>query len=235
MIHTSQSHRQTPPLRPVFTQPVDGRVEARNGNVSAPSQGRELLAVAENAIGDRLIAGNSSGGLVSICESDKVRCVEHGGIFTAKHLSGQRYFNRLNPATISGKATAMAKIKDILERIDQARPLENGKPLSDEQISSLATGKPKGQLIRNWRRAVKEGKDASARLDSVSAIATVIGVSTEWLMEGTGDSLPQDSEIERALMNALSHLPATQRIAAAKAALATVRAIASASEVEPEA
>ena len=126
----------------------------------------------------------------------------------------------------------MAKIKDILDRIDQARPLEDGKPMSDEQISSLATGKPKGQLIRNWRRSIREGKPSSARLDSVSAIANVLGVSTEWLMEGTGEKKPDPDEVERALISALNEFPADLRLAAAKAALATVQAIKSASSEE---
>lgn len=116
----------------------------------------------------------------------------------------------------------MSQLAEILARIDQAREMSSGKPLSDQAISSLATGKPRGDLIRNWRRAVREGRETSARLDSLGAVAEVLGVSKEWLATGAG-SKEELTEIEQQILNELRRVPESRREEAAQAALATVR------------
>lgn len=222
---TNQHVWHSPAIRPVFPQPFDRSVEARDSNVPTITQGCEFFTISEDAIRNRLIAGHPGCGLVCVNECDEVICVQHGGIFTAQSDARQRYYNRMNPYSLSGKATAMAKIKDILTRIDQSRPIVDGKPMSDQQISNLATGNPKSDLIRNWRRAVRDGKPSSARLDSLDSVAHVLGVSAEWLKEGIEpiDMIP--SEVEQEVVKALRSLPADLQPSAAKAALATVLAI----------
>ena len=116
----------------------------------------------------------------------------------------------------------MSELADILARIDQARQGADGKPLSDQAISSLATGKPRGDLIRNWRRAVKDGRETSARLDTLGAVADVLGVSKEWLATGAG-SKDEINDIEQQILNELRRVPDARRAEAARAALATVR------------
>lgn len=127
----------------------------------------------------------------------------------------------------------MAKLKDILARLDQVRPQEDGKPMSDERISSLATGKPKGQLIRNWRRAVKDGRDVSTRVDTLDALASVLGVSAEWLKEGTGPREASDAELDATILAEIRAFPPDRRQAAMAAAVATLRAIRGADSEEP--
>lgn len=116
----------------------------------------------------------------------------------------------------------MSQLAEILGRIDEARQLPDGRRLSDQAISSLATGKPRGDLIRNWRRAVREGRETSARLDSLGAVAEVLGVSKEWLATGAG-SREEITEVEQQILNELRRVPEHRRSEAARAALATVR------------
>lgn len=95
--------------------------------------------------------------------------------------------------------------------------------MSDQAIANAATGKPKSDLIRNWRRAMKEGQTArSVRLHSLGAVAAVLGVSEEWLSTGTG---PMDNidPLEAELLSLLRSVPPDRRPQAAKAALATIR------------
>lgn len=215
----------SPAIRPVFPQPFDRSVEARDSNVPTITQGCEFFTISEDAIRNRLIAGHPGCGFVCVNECDEIVCVQHVGIFTAQSDARQRYYNRMNPSAIAGKTTAMAKLKDILDRIDQSRPIIDGKPMADQQISALATGKEKSDLIRNWRRSVRDGKAASARLDSVDSVAHVLGVSAEWLRDGVGERDAPPSEIEAELLNMLRTLPPEIRPSAAKAALATVQAV----------
>lgn len=116
----------------------------------------------------------------------------------------------------------MSQLAEILARIDQARHLSDGKPLSHQAISNLATGKPKSDLIRNWRRAVNEGRETSARLDTLAAVAEVLGVSKEWLATGSG-SMQAITDVEQQILNELRRVPESRRAEAARAALATVR------------
>jgi hypothetical protein len=75
------------------------------------------------------------------------------------------------------------KLEEVLNRIDAVAAPRN---LSDRELSLAAGGSP--DLIRNWRRAVKEGKEArGARPRSIEAIARELGVSGDWLMSGVGE------------------------------------------------
>ena len=69
-------------------------------------------------------------------------------------------------------------LADILTRID-AQLAATG--LSDRAVS-LRAGSP--DIIRNWRRAIAEGKEVSPRLNTVTAIAAAIGLDPEFLIHG---------------------------------------------------
>jgi transcriptional regulator with XRE-family HTH domain len=54
-------------------------------------------------------------------------------------------------------------------------------------LSETALGKEaglSGDAVRNWRRALSEGKSPGANIKSLNAIATTLGVSYSWLVEG---------------------------------------------------
>lgn len=122
----------------------------------------------------------------------------------------------------------MSQLEQILARIDAARPNRDGKPMTDQAISNEATGRPKSDLIRNWRRAVRAGSTSSTRLDSLEAVAAVLGVQVDWLRDGAS-SAPEPTSLEDELIREINHFDAELRDAALKAALATVRAIKAAS------
>lgn len=66
----------------------------------------------------------------------------------------------------------------VLERIS-AKRAELG--LSDAELSQVAGSR---DLIRNWRRAARDGHTIQARHGSLEAIATRLGVSLAWLTTG---------------------------------------------------
>jgi hypothetical protein len=55
-----------------------------------------------------------------------------------------------------------------------------------ESEASIAAGSR--DLIRNWRRALGEGRQVSARHQSLVQISNRLGVSADWLINGTDDS-----------------------------------------------
>lgn len=55
--------------------------------------------------------------------------------------------------------------------------------LSDSQLSLQAGSK---EVIRNWRRAVRRGESISPKHENLAAIAAAIGVTSDWLINGTG-------------------------------------------------
>jgi transcriptional regulator with XRE-family HTH domain len=84
----------------------------------------------------------------------------------------------------------------ILERIDKHRTQLG---LSDRALSLRASGS--GDLIRNWRRAVAEGKASSVNHVSLQSVANALGVTIEALL----DSQPLEEEVEiRRLISQLS-------------------------------
>lgn len=74
------------------------------------------------------------------------------------------------------------QMRDVLGRIDQ-RLAKLGK--SDAGASREATGSP--DLIRNWRRAVKDGKNPGASTLTMGKLAAVLETNAPWLMENAGD------------------------------------------------
>jgi hypothetical protein len=50
--------------------------------------------------------------------------------------------------------------------------------------ASLKAGKP--DAIRNMRRAVKEGRQGSVTVETISALAPVLRTTVEWLLTGQG-------------------------------------------------
>ena len=70
-------------------------------------------------------------------------------------------------------------MQDILSRIDDRKEAVKK---SDAQISTEATGSQ--DLIRNWRRAVKAGKEPGANFDSLNKVARILDVSYQWLVDG---------------------------------------------------
>jgi transcriptional regulator with XRE-family HTH domain len=83
------------------------------------------------------------------------------------------------------------KMADILSRIDQRRAELK---LADRAISLKANGST--DLIRNWRRALAEGKtNSSANHANLDRVAQALGVSLEWLL--SGDQAEEEKEIRR--------------------------------------
>jgi hypothetical protein len=66
----------------------------------------------------------------------------------------------------------------VLERISQ-READLG--LSDSEVSQVAGSR---DLIRNWRRAAREGRTIQARHGSLVDIAGKLGVTLAWLVDG---------------------------------------------------
>lgn len=92
----------------------------------------------------------------------------------------------------------MDRLSVIMERIET---LMTERGLSASALSVLATDGRSKDLIRNWQRAVKEGREASARMDSIAQVAAALGVSDVWLATGLG---PRDTltEEERTMLAA---------------------------------
>lgn len=72
----------------------------------------------------------------------------------------------------------------ILDRIRQR--------CDELKLSEAAVAQKGGSrdLIRNWRRALADGKVVSARYGSLEAIAKALHVTPEWLIHGAGDAPP---------------------------------------------
>ncbi len=81
-------------------------------------------------------------------------------------------------------------LHDILGRIDQR--------LAVRELSATAASERAGSkdLIRNWRRAVKDRKPAGATMTSLGKLAPVLGTSVSWLATGEGD--PDQPDVGRA-------------------------------------
>lgn len=80
-----------------------------------------------------------------------------------------RYFNRMN-------------MKEILGRVDRRLAKLDMKPAV---ASRLATGSP--DLIRNWQRAVKDGKNPGASTSTLTKLAQVLRTNIPWLTEEIGE------------------------------------------------
>jgi len=91
----------------------------------------------------------------------------------------------------------------ILDRID-ARLAELG--LTAAAASRIASGSP--DLIRNWRRAAKDGKDPGITLTKLAQVANALEVSLVYLVDGV--SAPKKVKGERnirALLSTIDGLP----------------------------
>lgn len=86
----------------------------------------------------------------------------------------------------------MIGMRDVLRAIDR---FQDDNPVTDAELSRLATGSP--DTIRNWRRAVRAGRDAGAHVHKLQAVGRVIGV--DFALEGTQPLLRSDEEILSAL------------------------------------
>lgn len=76
------------------------------------------------------------------------------------------------------------EMKAILQRIRRRLSALDMKPAT---ASRLATGSP--DLIRNWERGVREGKNPGASTNTLSALASVLGTNVPWLVDGTGQEV----------------------------------------------
>lgn len=113
----------------------------------------------------------------------------------------------------------MDKISVILSRIE---PLMAELQFNPSSLSLKATDGRSKDLIRNWQRAVRDGKDSSARLESVAQVARALGVSDVWLSTGEGEKESINDE-ERALLAAYRAIPSDRRDQHLTAALQTLR------------
>ena len=111
-------------------------------------------------------------------------------------------------------------MKDILARIDE-RQADLG--ITDRALSIAAEMSSDG--VRNWRRRVKRGETVSASMANLVAVALVLDVPTEWLVEGRGQSIPdpeirasKEGEFVRRLRNTLVHTPGLTLAGLAKSA-----------------
>lgn len=72
----------------------------------------------------------------------------------------------------------MQQMQAILDRIT-ARRTELG--LSESAVAARGGSR---DLIRNWRRALENGRQISARYESLAAIARALDISEDWLIHG---------------------------------------------------
>lgn len=80
-------------------------------------------------------------------------------------------------------------IKHILARIDECQA-ERG--MTDRALS-LAVGS--ADLIRNWRRAARDGKNPRIAHENLLAVAERLGVSPEWLSGETATAPPTPAQL----------------------------------------
>lgn|GEM_PF-5723531 len=197
MILKQHPARNPLPLGPVFTEPHDGRIETVQGDASASPESREFLAITENPIGDRLVPLNSGSTLVGVGEGDKLICAGHA-VFLP--LSTERS-TVISPHAIQRTERypyRMDKLSVIMSRIE---PLMQELGLNPTSLSLNATGGRSRDLVRNWQRSIKDGKEPSARMESVALIAAALGVSDVWLATGQGQKDTLNDE-ERRLIEA---------------------------------
>jgi hypothetical protein len=80
-------------------------------------------------------------------------------------------------------------MRAILDRIDAIASARN---LSDRKLSLMAG--MSGDVIRNWRRRVREEGDlVGASRRSIAAVARVLQVSPEWLLTGSDESTGKEA------------------------------------------
>lgn len=77
---------------------------------------------------------------------------------------------------------------DMIALLDRISARAAALKLSESELSMAAGSR---DLIRNWRRAAREGREIQARHSSLADIAAKLGVSTAWLIEG--DSSDDDN------------------------------------------
>lgn len=53
-------------------------------------------------------------------------------------------------------------------------------------ITELSRRAGSSEMVRNWQRALRKGSDLHPRLDTLAAVAAVLGVELNWLLHGTG-------------------------------------------------
>lgn len=86
----------------------------------------------------------------------------------------------------------MVDMKDVLCAIDA---FQADNPVTDAELSRRATGSP--DTIRNWRRALRNGKDVGAHVKTLLAVGRVIGV--DFAFEGTLPLIRTDDDIRAML------------------------------------
>ncbi len=74
---------------------------------------------------------------------------------------------------------------DIIEILERVETRLKKLGMSAAEASRKATGST--ELIRNWKRAVKAGKDVGATTTSLLPLATVLKTTPAWLVDGEGD------------------------------------------------
>lgn len=71
-------------------------------------------------------------------------------------------------------ADAIARIQKRIDQLD----------VHEATVSKQAGGGP--DLIRNWRRTVKQKGTVDAQHSHVEKVAEALGVTTDWMLHGTG-------------------------------------------------
>lgn len=206
------------PLRPVVPEPLNGRIEAIQRDPCPGPKARELLAITENAVRYRLVPVYPGDALV--CVSDANEAVDAGhAVFLPRDAEKSTVFSPRATQGAVRYSYRMDKISVILARIEALMKDQGFNPTT---LSKKATGGRSTELIRNWQRAVKDGKNVSARLESVALVAHALGVSDVWLSTGQGSKEAITDE-ERDLLAAYRAIRPDRRTGHLRAALETLR------------
>lgn len=219
MIPETHRFRKPVPAGPIVTKPRDGCVEPIHRDARTLAERRKLLAIPEDAIGDRLVTLDTSGSLVGIREGDKLIYAGHA-VFLPRRAKRSTVFSPHEGGV--GERYPYRAMDDISVILSRIEPLMEDQGLNPSSLSLKATGGRSKDLIRNWQRAVREGKDTSARLHSVALVAAALGVSDTWLATGEGarDSITDE---ERALLAAYRAIPRARRQGHLTAAIQTLQ------------
>jgi SOS-response transcriptional repressor LexA len=131
-------------------------------------------------------------------------------VFLPVAASGQqRYFHRM-------------EMKAILKRIQRRLVALEMKAAA---ASRLATGSP--DVIRNWERGVREGKNPGASTGTLSALAGVLKTNVPWLVDGVGPEVGEPIDLAVTEAPLVSWVSAGQLSSddAIDAAIGTARAV----------
>lgn len=88
----------------------------------------------------------------------------------------------------------MVDMMDVLKAIDAYQATAE-RSVTDAELSRRATGS--SDTIRNWRRAVRDGKDAGAHVKKLLAVGRVIGV--DFAFDDARPLIRTDEEIRSTL------------------------------------